>query len=236
MHIYIIKQNNTKTISMKTAKGLLSIAVAGLIFTSCKKETTAVPAGVNFQLKAVNTVAALQRTNAATIQWTAGTATPASIKFEAKKDATEIEFTSASGQQVNLFTVAQSTFGSLTLPDGTYNEIELKIQLDGSTTLPALELNGTYNNGTANIPVVLKVTSPLLIKAEKNNVAIAGGAFTAVTSLDLSSFSTGISQAMMNGATLTSGSIIISSASNANLYNIIITNIDRFHHAEFEHH
>jgi hypothetical protein len=221
---------------MKTAKGIMSIAVAGLIFTACKKQTAAGPAGVNFQLKAVNTVAALQRTDAATIQWTAGTATPASVKFEAKKDATEIEFTSTSGQPVNLFTVAQSTFGSLTLPDGTYNEIELKIQLNGSTAVPALEVNGIYNNGSANIPVVFKVTTPLLIKAEKNNVAIAGGAFTAVTSLDLSAFTTGVSQAMLNSATLTSGSIIISAASNVNLYNIIITNIDRFHHAEFEHH
>jgi PBP1b-binding outer membrane lipoprotein LpoB len=221
---------------MRTTKRLLSIAVSALIFTSCKKENAGAPSGVDFQLRATNTIAALQRTDAATIQWTAGTATPTSVKFEAKKDATEVEFTSTSGQQVNLFTVAQSTFGNLTLPDGTYNEIELKIQLNGSTSVPALELNGTYNNGTANIPVVFKVTTPLQIKAEKNNVAITSGAFTAVTSLDLSSFTTGISQAAMNSATQTGGSIVISSASNANLYNIIISNIDRFHHAEFEHH
>jgi hypothetical protein len=221
---------------MKTSKRFLGIAIAALIFTSCKKENAGAPSGIDFQLKATNTIAALQRTDAATIQWTSGTATPTSVKFEAKKDATEVEFTSASGQQVNLFTVAQSTFGNLTLPDGTYNEIELKIQLNGSTSAPALELNGTYNNGTSNIPVVFKVTTPLLIKAEKNNVAITGGAFTAVTSLDLSSFTSGISQATMNSASQTGGTIVISSASNANIYNAIINNIDRFHHAEFEHH
>jgi hypothetical protein len=221
---------------MKTTKRLLSIAAAALIFTSCKKENSGAPAGVDFQLKATNTVAALQRTDAATIQWTSGTATPTSVKFEAKKDATEVEFTSTSGQQVNLFTVAQGTFGNLTLPDGTYNEIELKIQLDGSTSVPALELNGTFNNGSSNVPVVFRVTTPLLIKAEKSNVAITGGAFTAVTSLDLASFTTGISQSAMSSATQTAGSIVISSTSNANLYNIIISNINRFHHAEFEHH
>lgn len=221
---------------MKTSKRLLSIAAAALIFTSCKKEASSGPAGVDFQLQATNTLAGIQRTDAASIQWTAGTATPASIKFEAKKNASEIEFTSTAGQQVNLFNVAQSSFGNMTLPDGTYNEIELKIQLDGSASVPALELSGIYNNGTANIPVVFRITTPLQIKTESNNVTVTGGAFTAITALNLASFTTGISQAMLNSATQTGGSIVISSSSNANLYNIIISNISQFHHTEFNHH
>src|SRR4051812_39428367 len=131
MHIYINKQSNiihTKTITMKTSKRLLGIAAAALIFTSCKKDASGGPAAVDFQLQATSTTANLQRTDAATIQWTTGTATPSSVKFEAKKSTSEIEFTSTASQQVNLFTLAQSSFGNMTLPDGTYNEIELKIQ------------------------------------------------------------------------------------------------------------
>lgn len=219
---------------MTTTKRLLSIAVAAVILVSCKKENLG-PAGVDFQLKATSTSATLQRSNAATIQWNSGTATPTSVKFEAKKGTMEVEYTSTANQQVNLFTVAQSTFGNVTLPDGTYNEIELKIQLNGSTSSPALELNGTYNNGSTNIPVIFRVTTPLLIKSEKNNVAIGSGAFTAVTELNLSTFTTGISQVTMNSASQTNGSIVISSTSNANIYNTIISNINRFHHAEFNH-
>jgi hypothetical protein len=136
---------------------------------------------------------------------------------------------------VNLFTIAQSTFGNITLPDGNYSEIELKISVNGTTSTPALELNGIYNNGTTDIPVSFRITTPLLIKAEKNNVDITGGSFTAVTELNLSLYTTGITQSMLNGATQTGGTIVISSASNANLYNIILNNIDRFHHAEFNH-
>jgi hypothetical protein len=220
---------------MKTTKRLLSIAVAGLIFTSCQKNSSG-PSSVDFQLKATNTLAGVQRSTAASIQWTAGTATPASVKFEAKKSGTEIEFTSNSGQQVNLFTATQNTFGNISLPDGTYSEIELKIQLNGSTSVPALELTGTYDNGTVSVPVIFRVTTPLLLKAEKENVAVSGGSFTAVTALNLASFTAGITQAMLNNATVTNGSVVISSTSNASLYNIILSNVSQFHHAEFEHH
>jgi len=220
---------------MKTLKNLLCIVAATIAFISCKKDSSG-PASIKFQLKANNNIASVvARTTAATITWNSGTATPSLVKFEAKKGTTEVEFSSTSNQQVNLFTVSQNTFGNLTLPDGVYNEIELKINVNGTTASPALELNGIYNNGTTDVPVSFRVTTSLLIKAEKNNVNITGGSFTAVTELNLSLYTTGITQTMLNNATKTSGTIIISSASNANLYNMIVANIDRFHHAEFNH-
>jgi major membrane immunogen (membrane-anchored lipoprotein) len=221
---------------MKAMRFTLSLATATILLVSCSKKDVSGPSGVNFQLKATNTVTTLNsRTDAATITWTSGTATPTSVKFEATQSASEIEFSSTANQQVDLFAAA-SSFGNITLPAGTYNEIELKMQLNGTTSAPALELNGTFNNGTTNIPVKFQVTTSLLVKAEKNNVTINGGAFTAVTALDLSTFTTGISQSAINSATFTNGTLVISSASNTNFYNIIISNINRFHHAEFEHH
>jgi len=216
-------------------KNLWSIALTAVLFTSCKKESSG-PAAVDFQLQATNTLVGLQRTNAASVQWNSGIATPTSVKLEAKRNTTEIEYTSTANQQVNLFNISQSTFGNITLQDGTYTEIETKIQLNGSNANPALQLNGTYNNGTGNVPVTFMVTTPLLIKTESSNVAVSGGSFTAVTALNLSSIMSGISQAAMNAATLTGGAIVISSASNANLYNTIITNINQFHHTDFNHH
>ncbi len=216
-------------------KSLCSVAVAALIFVSCKKDSSG-PASVDFQLQATNTVVGLQRCTAASVQWTSGTATPTSVKFEAKKSTSEIEYTSTANQQVNLFSIAQSSFGNMTLPDGTYSEIELKIQLNGSNANPALQLNGSYNNGTTNIPVTFLVTTPVLVKTESNNVAVSGGAFTAVTALNLNSLMSGISQAAMSSATQTNGAIVISSASNTNLYNIVVANINQFHHTDFNHH
>jgi hypothetical protein len=215
---------------MKIAKHLLGIAAAAIIFVSCKKDASG-PAGVSFQLKVTNNVTDVAaKSTAAALTWNSGTAMPSSVKFEAKKGTTEVEYTSSASQQVNLFSVTQSTFGNITLPDGTYSEIELKINVN------ELELNGTYNNGTTDIPVSFQVTAPLLIKAEQNNVAVSGGSLTAVTELNLSLYTTGITQTMLNNATKTNGTIVISSASNASLYNIIVNNIGHFHHAEFNHH
>jgi hypothetical protein len=219
---------------MKNSVWIIVIAAFSFIFAACAKKASG-PGAIKFQLKATNTLAGLQRTNAASIQWTSGTATPSAVKFEAKQGLSEVEFTSTAGQTVDLFNIAQSSFGNITLADGTYNEIEFKISLNGTTASPALELNGTFDNGTVITPVSFRVTAPLLIKTEKNNVAISSGSFTAVTELNLAVYATGISQAMMNSATWTGGTIVISSASNANLYNIIVSNIDRFHHADIHH-
>ena len=220
---------------MKKASQLLSVITLMLIFAGCKKNSPGIE-GVSFQLKASNNSTAVQaKTTAASITWSSGTVTPSTVKFEAKKGTSEVEYTSATSTQVNLFNIAQSTFGNISLPEGVYSEIELKIAVNGTVPAPALELNGSYNNGTVNTPVVFRITTPVLIKAEKNNVDISGGAFVAVTDLNLSLYTTGITQTMLNSATQTGGSIIISSNSNAALYNIIINNISQFHHAEFNH-
>lgn len=220
---------------MKTIRRISILATAIYMLSSCNKEATG-PSSIQFQMKATNPSGTLAaRTNAATIEWKAGTATPSLVKFEAKQGTIEVEYSSTAAQQVNLFTITRSTFGNIILPEGTYTEIELKIQLNGSASAPAMELNGNYNNGTGDVPVAFRVTTPLLVKAEKNNVLITGGAFTAVTELNLSLYTTGITQTMMNAATRTAGTIVISSTSNANLYNIIVNNIDRFHHADINH-
>jgi len=219
---------------MKKVLPIVSLAVATLFFASCKKDAAG-PAAVDFQLQATNTVAGVNRSEAATIQWTSGTAFPASVKFEAKQNTTEIEYTSNAGNQINLFNIAQSSFGNITLPQGTYAEVELKINLNGSVASPALQLNGTYNNGTTNVPVTFLVTTPLLIQTESNGVNVAGGSLSAVTSLNLAAYTSGITLSMMNSASLSNGSIMISAASNTNLYNIIVTNINRTHHTDINH-
>ncbi|HEX6913889.1 MAG TPA: hypothetical protein VF145_01525 [Chitinophagaceae bacterium] len=210
-------------------KSFWKFTIVALTITACSKSASG-PSAVRFRLQASNTATGLAaKQDAGTITWNSGTATPGSVKFEAKKGTSEVEFTT-SGQTVNLFQLSD-VFGNITLPEGSYSEIELKMSLDGSLNSPALELNGTYNG----IPVKFSLTTPLLLKAEKNNVTVTGGSFTAVTDLNLSLYTTGITQGMMNSATQTNGVILISSASNSSLYNIIIQNMDRFHHAEFGH-
>ncbi len=230
-------------------KHLLTIAaMLQLTLLSCKKESdtqSSTPSSFTFQLSTVNRTTTISRVNsesiigrtvAANLQWTAGTATASELKFEAMNASGEVEFKQRVTQQINLFSAA-STLGSVSIPPGTYTEVDFKAQLVSSGNVPALELSGQFTSGGIIKPVIFRVNNSVELKAEKNNVTIAAGTnYTALNTIDLSILIAGITEAMLNSATISNGTIIISSASNSNMYNIILNNLARHHEAEVEHH
>ena len=93
------------------------------------------------------------------------------LKFEAKKAGSEIEFESPVQQTVDLFN-NNTILGSIPIPEGTYNEVEFKLQLSPTNTNPALNLKGQITNGTNKINIVFQANEAIEIKGEKNNVTI----------------------------------------------------------------
>jgi hypothetical protein len=226
---------------MKTSKLLMTAAVALFLFGSCKKSGTddTSSSGMQFQLKAANPLVVVNLTAApGTILWSSGSATATEVKLEAKRNGSELEFKSTGLQQVDLFASVIAGLGNVTLPAATYTEAEFKITLNQNGSNAALQLNGQYTNGTGAVtPVAFSLNSLFELKAEQNNVTVTGsGSITALTTLDLAFVSNGITQAMLNSAVLTSGKIVISASSNTNLYNIIINNLQQFHHVDVTHH
>jgi hypothetical protein len=107
------------------------------------------------------------------------------------------------------------SLGTLTLPAGSYKEVEFKIETALRTNEPALELSGTYN-GT---PVILKVDNTFEFKAEKEGVDITeNNGYTAVNNLNLALLTQGITDADLTNALPTNGQMIISATSNAGLF------------------
>ena len=202
-----------------------TMLLASAIFISCKKDNT--NTGIMYQLKVINPLATIARVAGGTIQWSSGYAWATEIKFEAKKSNNEeVEYKTQALQKVNIFIPAIS-LGSISLPEGTYKEIEFKIETAPNGADAAFLLNGTYTNGGVTTPVVFKVTAPLEVKTEKENFTITAGTnYTAITSFDLSLLSQGITEVMLNNATRTNGTIEISATSNTNLYNILIDRLD----------
>jgi hypothetical protein len=131
-----------------------------------------------------------------------------------------------------------ASFGNFTIPAGTYDEIELKIDLDKKAADPAMELEGTFSNNVTTIPVKLEIDNYLELKTENQNVTISNNdSYVAVTTIDLSSITSGISETMLLNADLTNGTIVISSHSNELLYHTILENLGNRHfHCDFEHH
>jgi hypothetical protein len=227
---------------MKVSK-LVMVGVASmLLFGSCKKSSSdeaSADSTMQFQLKAANPLVTVNRLTApGTILWTSGSASASEVKLEAKQNSSDIEFKSSRVQQIDLFASVLINVGNFVIPVGTYSEVEFKIELNQNGSNPSLELNGQYTSGTGVVtPVAFNLNGLFELKAEQTNVIVTGNSsIDALTTLDLSFVSNGITQVMLNSAALTSGKIIISASANINLYNIITNNLLEFHHVDVSHH
>ena len=214
---------------------LLSFIAATTLITGCKKNNNNGTAGIIYQLQTTNRSSVIARTTSGNIVWTSGSAYATEVKFEAKKDNNEVEFKSQTAQLIDIF-LPVATLSTITLNPGTYSEVEFEVELNPNGNNPALELNGQYTSGLVTTPVKFTVNSPLELKNEKNNVVVTdNNSYKALTTLNLSLITTGVTETMLNSAVLTSGTILISSTSNANIYNIILANIHDSDEVEFDH-
>lgn len=229
-------------------KKVILFATAGIIAAttlfSCKKSNTDTTptdpnttAQLNYRLKTTNPSAAL-KTTASTITWTSGFANPTMVKFEAKQGTTEIEYKSTNTAQIDLMSSSAVYFGNFSVPIGTYTEVELKYQLNNNGSSPALELNGQLSTTLLPVPVKVQISGPVELKTEQHNVTFTNKtSVTGAATIDLSMLTSGLTEAMLLSASVTSGTIVISATSNTALYNTILSNLrNRDHHFEFEHH
>ena len=228
---------------MKISKLLMTGIVAVLLLSNCSKSSPdnvspAPAATMQFQLTTSNPAVVVNVVASGTITWTSGSAYATETKLEAKKSGSQFEFKSSTAQTVNLFGSVLTSLGNISIPAGTYTEVEYKLTLNQNGAVPALELKGQYTNSIGAVtPVIFNINSLFLIKAEQSNVVVnAGTTISALTTLDLAFVSNGITQAMMNSATVSSGKITISASSNANIYNIMVNNLTQFHHVDVTHH
>ncbi|MBA3828775.1 MAG: hypothetical protein H0X33_07550 [Taibaiella sp.] len=221
--------------------------ITTLFFVGCSKSGSTYatnPSGtsnqMSYQLKTTNSTASLQRTTAlSTIQWTSGFANPTLVKFEAKQGTSELEFKSTNTAQIDLMSSVASTFGAFTLPNGIYTEVELKIDLSENGSNPSLELNGQFVNASGNVPVSFQVYEDLELKTEQHTITVDSTmGFLAITTFDLASLTTGVTETLMLAATRSAGdTIVISHSSNKNIYDIIVNNFKgKDHHCDIEHH
>lgn len=209
------------------------------MFNSCKKTSTSADQPLQYQLQTVNRSAVVNTPVAAgSISWTSGIASATLIKLEAKNSSnTEVEFKSTVNQQIDLFASVASSLGNVAIPPGNYSEVEFKIQMAPNGNTPALALHGQFTSGTGVVtPVLFQVDGPFEIKGEQTNVTITTSSnTTAITSVNLSLLTTGITQSMLNSATTTNGTIIISATSNTALFSIISGNLIQSHEVELHH-
>lgn len=216
-------------------------AVIALAATSCKKENS--EAGqIGYQIKPANSTATLAGTktgatvsSASTITWTSGSMVVSEIDFEAESENVEVEFELKKENTVDLFSPSP-VLGTVTVPDGTYEEVELKLELKKKTTGAApLILKGDYYDANGvKTPIEFHFDENIEIEVEAENVVISSQDYTGIINIQLNKLLTNVTASDLSGVSITDGKIIVDGTTNTSLYNKMKTNFNFIGDCDFD--
>ncbi|MES2874053.1 MAG: hypothetical protein V4708_10045 [Bacteroidota bacterium] len=219
---------------------------AVLILSSCEKDDSTESGKLSYKVKPANFTATVGSTvsgsglpapiNAnSSITWTSGSLYISEIDFEAESKDREIEYEFKQGVNVDLFNLSP-ILGTITIPDGTYDEVELKLELKKSSTNIPLTLKGTYTDGGgAKIPVEFYLNEDFEVEVEAEDLVVSGSKdYLGLINVQLNKFMTNVLSADLSNATKSNGVIVISSTSNMNLYAKLKANLNAFADCDFD--
>lgn len=230
--------------------GLLVLAIAATLVSCSKNNNPKATSKLSYQFKVTTAIAPLSATvhtgsmsnmslvsTPANITWQSGYATVSSISLdgqnenEGNKDEQD-NFVEPSPFKVDLFS-SNTLVGNIDIANGTYQNVNIKLELKQTATDSALYLKGTYTSalGTTT-PVILSLDGKgedfeILVKAK--NISVTGNQnVVEFLDLHLDTLLAGITTADMDAAALTNGAIVINSTINTDIYNKILANINDF--------
>lgn len=222
-------------------RGLLVLA-AGIVVSSCEPAAES-KNRVTYQLKPANFTASVGASvsgsglivalnTASSITWEEGTLNIQEIDFEAKKDGNAVEYEYKQLANVNLS--GASALGSVTLPDGTYDEVELKLEFKKSATAP-IRLKGTYTDlSGAKTPIELQLNEDLEIEVKAEDLVVEADDHLARINMELNKLLANISISDLTMATKTNGTVVINSTSNTGIYAKMKASLNAFAHCDFD--
>ena len=219
---------------------------AVVMLSSCEKDDATGSGKLSYQIKPANHTASVGGSisgsglvvgvnSNSSITWTSGSLYINEIDFEAESNNNEIEFELKKAVSVDLFNLSP-LLGSVTIPDGTYDEVELKLELKKSDTNMPLTLKGTYTDANgAKIPVEFYFNEDFELEVEAEDLIVNGSNdYLGMINVQLNKFMTNVISADLSGASKTGGVIVISSTSNVNLYAKLKANLKAFAECDFE--
>lgn len=221
----------------------LSIFVLTLIsMVSCSSDDDS-PAtetnGVEVKL-AVNTTSssvANKATLAANdLTFNAGFITIREVVFDGENGNSSVSRTEEQIAVINYATGEITPEVSVVVPAGSYTSVNLGIELQDVGDDPSVVIEGTYTNTDEDIiPIRFEFNSGEVFEADAAQVVLEEGTDVVgkITFDALSWFST-VSAEMLDDATITNGTIIVSETNNADIFDIVADRLDVETQATFE--
>lgn len=229
---------------------LIAIATlfcSALLFTACSKDDNSSGAELTYKLEPANLTASVGASisesgltvhinSNSSLTWNAGYVTISQLNFEAKKDGSEIEYKLPKKTTIDFFQ-ENHEFGSVKIAPGTYDEVELKLVLKKQTTGNVFALSGEYTNELGQkTPVEFNYNEDLSLNVEAEDLTVSTSTdYTGLLTLQLNKLLSGVSSSDFRSAAKdANGKIVISSASNVELFNKIKAGVAALAKAEFK--
>lgn len=221
--------------------------VAALISSSCKKGDSG-SGKLSYRVKPANFTASIGSTisgsglpvvinSNSSLTWISGSLNVSEIDFEAKSKNVEIEYELKQAVNIDLFNLSP-ILGSITIPVGTYEEVELDLELKKSiSNIIPLTLKGSYIDANgAKIPVEFYFNEDFEVEVEAENIVVSANKdYIGLINIQLNKFLTNVVSADLSSATKTAGGVIvISSTSNTELYAKLKANLNAFADCDFD--
>jgi hypothetical protein len=208
-------------------KQIFILMLAGImIFASCSKDeslrsSSNSTANIEYRLQLQST----NITDSSYLKYVSGQASVSDIKFEGTGNK-NVSYTSNIAKVVPIG-YAIATLGNMDVASGTYNKIKFRMGFAPMAGSSAIEFNGTFapGSGSPEVPFMIRVDQPFELEFEKQTpTEIEGNTeYIALGILKMDAITQAMPASVFSGATITNGKIVISSASNTNIYNAFWT-------------
>lgn len=184
----------------------------------------------------------LKQATTASLSFYSGSITIGELEFEVEteNDSTSIDFELEQVVVIDFATGSTTPdIGSISIPAGTYEEVEIEIELhEGPTGNPAIMLNGVFTDleGTEH-PVRFEFNSEESFEVEREGVITFSEDQTALAQVtfDPVLWFAEVSAEEMSAATKDeNGTIVISSTQNADIFDIVADGLDLATDVEIE--
>lgn len=182
----------------------------------------------------INKAEALKQAASGTLTITSGYIAISSLEFEveAENDSIEREFELEQYTVIDFATGATiPDIGYITIPAGTYEEMEIEIELaEGTTEEPAVLFNGTYvgTDGVSH-PVRFEFNSQETFEVEREGVIVLAENQVAVAQVTFDPvmwFAAVTDEAYNNATVDADGVIVVSDTQNTEIFNVVAEGLE----------
>ncbi|WP_139827936.1 hypothetical protein [Marivirga sericea] len=209
-----------------------------LLLTSCNDEDAT---GGRIKLEVSTTsstagVAEARMINANELRFTSGTITIREVVFDGETTDQSVSRTIEQIAEIDYATGSVSPEVVIEVPAGNYTSVNLGIELQDDGAEPSVVIEGTYTHSDgADIPLRFEFNSGEVFEANAASVAIVDGAdLVGKITFDALDWFSDIAAYQLDEARLTEGVIVISSSSNASIFDAVADRLDVATQAVFE--